>query len=308
MFKRIQLSEYFSARIDALERAGRFSTSRNYRCTWNSFRLFLGNKPLRMDQLSPEIIADYNNYLSRSGLMRNSISFYNRVLRALYNRAVREGYARQMNPFAEAYTGVDLTRKRALAVDTLRKIANLPLSDSELAFSRDMFLFSFQARGMSYVDMAYLTRKNLKDDEITYTRRKTGQRLTVRVEPWMEEILGRWAKDSYKPYLLPIIKTDDPKVAHEQYMASLCAHNRNLRKIGDLLGLDFPLSSYSARHSWATVARDAHIPISVISSAMGHSSERTTRIYLTQLDTSVIDQANQQVWNQIQAYCPGATN
>ena len=83
-------------------------------------------------------------------------------------------------------------------------------------------------------------------------------------------------------------------------MASLCAHNRNLRKIGDLLGLDFPLSSYSARHSWATVARDANIPISVISSAMGHSMERTTRIYLTQLDTSIIDRANQQVWNLIE--------
>lgn len=252
-----------------------------------------------MDQFSAELMSRYNTYLSNNGLLRNSISFYNRVLRALYNRAVREGYARQRYPFAEVYTGVDVTRKRALSPETLREIASLSLADPELALSRDLFLFSFQARGMSYVDMAFLTRKNLRDGNIGYMRRKTGQQLTVRVESWMQEILLRWKDSTVKPYLLPIIKTADPKDAYAQYTASLCAHNRNLHKIGEMVGLNYPLSSYSARHSWATVARDANIPISVISSAMGHTSERTTRIYLTQLDSAVVDQANRQVWKVI---------
>ncbi|MBQ9397798.1 MAG: site-specific integrase [Bacteroidales bacterium] len=297
--KRIQVAAYFEARICALERAERFSTSRNYRRTWASFQGFLRGKPLWMDQFSPALIARYNRYLSRSGLMRNTISFYNRVLRALYNRAVREGYARQTHPFEEVYTGVDTTRKRALPTEVIHRIASLYLPYPEMALARDLFLFSFQARGMSFVDIAYLTRRNLRDNTIIYTRRKTGQLVSVLVEPWMRRIMDRWGKDAVKPYLFPIIRTRDPKAAHAQYAAGLCAHNRNLRKIGEMVRLDHTLSSYSARHSWATVARDAQVPISVISSGMGHTSERTTRIYLTQLDSAIIDQANRRVWNAV---------
>lgn len=293
------MSSYFEARIRELERAGRFSTSRNYRYTRDSFRQFLRGKPLWIDQVSAPLIARYNSWLFKNGLMRNSVSFYNRVLRALYNRAVREGYARQTHPFAEVYTGVDTTRKRALPAETLRKIASLDLPEPELALARDLFLFSFQARGMSFVDMAYLTSKNLKGDTIQYSRRKTGQRIEVRVEPYMQDILKRWKKETTKPYLLPIIRSHDPKKAHAQYTSALCAHNRNLRKIGEMVELTFPLSSYFARHSWATVARDAHIPISVISSGLGHTSERTTQIYLAQLSNEIIDSANRQVWDAL---------
>lgn len=297
--KRMLTADYFEARICALEQAERFSTSQNYKRTWDSFRHFLCGKPLTMDQFSAELIGRYNRYLSKNGLLRNTISFYNRVLRALYNRAVREGYARQCHPFSEVYTGVDTTRKRALSVETLRSIAALQLSGSGLELTRDLFLFSFQARGMAYVDMAYLTHSNLKDNAIRYTRHKTGQVITVRVEPWMQEILDRWKETTTYPYLLPILRSSNPKEAHTQYTASLCAHNRNLKKIGKMVGLDYPLSSYSARHSWATVARDAQIPISIISSSMGHTSEGTTLIYLAQLDNGVIDQANRQVWHTI---------
>lgn len=297
--KRILTADYFEARIAALERAERFSTSRNYRYTWDSFRHFLQGEPLRMDQFSTDLIARYNRYLTKNGLLRNTISFYNRVLRALYNRAVREGYARQCHPFSEVYTGVDTTRKRALSAEILQRIAALDLPDSGLALSRDLFLFSFQTRGMSFVDIAYLTGKNLKNNTIRYSRRKTGQLVTVRVEPWMQVILDRWGEKAVRPYLLPIIQSNEPKKAYAQYTAALCAHNRNLRRIGEMVGLEYPLTSYSARHSWATVARDAQVAISVISSGLGHTSERTTRIYLTQLDSAVIDQANRRVWHTI---------
>ena len=297
---RVELEGFFRERIAELEQGERYSTARNYKHTWESFHKFLDGRVFFVDELRKETVANYNRFLRDSGLQRNTISFYNRVLRSVYNQAVKEGYARQVHPFAEVYTGVDATRKRALPVESLRRMARLPLEDPELALARDLFLFSFQARGMSFVDMAFLTHQNVRAGSIQYVRRKTGQPLIVRIEAWMQAILDRYADQCYGPYLLPILTTLDPKEAYAQYAVQICRHNRLLRKLGKLVGTDLPISSYYARHSWATLARDASIPLSVISSGMGHTSERTTQIYLDTLDNSLVDQANRQIWEQIE--------
>lgn len=297
--KRCLLNEFIKQLIDDLDAAEKYSTSRNYRRTLDSFMKFRGGKPLPLDQLTEEIIIRYNRYLRDTGLQRNTISFYNRILRSVYNQAVKRGLARQASLFENVYTGVDVTRKRALPVEVLHNIASLDLSDPELALARDLFLFSFQARGMSFVDMAFLTQQNLQHDFLHYIRRKTGQALSVRVEPWMQDLLNRYKPMCHAPYLLPILQSTDPKEAFAQYSVALGRHNRMLRKLGELVGTDFPLSSYCARHSWATIARDSAVPLSVISSAMGHTSEKTTRIYLASLDNSLIDRANREVWERI---------
>lgn len=297
--KRIQAIVYFTQCISALEQAGRYSTARNYRRTWDSFHRFLNGREFRMDEFTGPVIAAYNRALYANGLRRNTVSFYNRVLRAVYNKAVKEGYAEQDSPFEAVYTGVDVTRKRALPAELLHEIAAIKLQDPELALSRDLFLFSFQARGMSFVDIAFLTQQNQQHGFLHYVRRKTGQALSVRIEPWMQELLDRYRPQCHEPYLLPILQSTEPKEAFAQYSAALVRHNLLLRKLGNLVGADFPLSSYCARHSWATIARDAAVPLSVISSGMGHTSEKTTRIYLASLDNSLIDRANRQIWEQI---------
>lgn len=297
--KRIEMEAFFRGRIEELEQSERYSTARNYRHTWDSFFRFLDGRHFFVDELHKETVVSYNRFLRDSGLQRNTISFYNRVLRSVYNQAVKEGYARQTHPFDQVYTGVDTTRKRALPVETLRRMARLPLEDPDLALARDLFLFSFQARGMSFVDMAFLTRQSVRAGSIHYVRRKTGQPLIVRIEPWMQAILDRYADQCYGPYLLPILTSVDPKEAHAQYTVQISRHNRMLRKVAQMAGTDLPVSSYYARHSWATLARDAAIPLSVISSGMGHTSERTTQIYLDTLDNSLVDQANRQIWEQI---------
>lgn len=297
--KRIKAIVYFTQCASALEQSGRFSTARNYRRTWESFNRFLNGRELYMDEITGPIIASYNRSLYANNLRRNTISFYNRVLRAVYNRAVKDGYVEQTNPFEAVYTGVDVTRKRALPVEMLHQIAAIKLQDPELALSRDLFLFSFQARGMSFVDMAFLTQQNLQHGFLHYVRRKTGQALSVRIELWMQELLDRYRPQCHEPYLLPILRSTEPKEAFAQYSAALVRHNILLRKLGSLVGADFPLSSYCARHSWATIARDAAVPLSVISSGMGHTSEKTTRIYLASLDNSLIDRANRQIWEYV---------
>lgn len=297
--KHILLIDYLSDRILLLNRTNRFSTSRNYTRTRQSISTFLSGRLLYVNELTAETVAQYNQFLYGKGLQRNTVSFYNRVLRSVYNQAVKEGYARQSFPFAGVYTGVDMTRKRALSIDVLHRIAALTIDEPELALARDLFLFSFQARGMCFVDMAFLTHKNLQAGFIQYVRRKTGQAISVRVEPWMLAILNRYAGACHEPYLLPILRASDPKEAFEQYTIALSRHNRMLRRLGEMVGTEAPLTSYSARYSWATIARDAAIPLSVISTGMGHTSERTTRIYLASLDNSLVDRANREIWERI---------
>lgn len=146
-------------------------------------------------------------------------------------------------------------------------------------------------------DIMMLYEAYLRNRVLTYRRRKTGQRFSVKWERCMEEITGRYDTGGSK-YLLPIIKCSD-RDSRIQYQSAMCLVNRNLKSVGRMAGVPLPLTMYVARHSWATVAKSKNIPISVISEGMGHDSERTTQIYLASLDVSVIDRANSLILNSI---------
>lgn len=214
-----------------------------------------------------------------------------RNLRAIYNRAVEKDITVQRSPFKHVYTGIDKTVKRALSAKTIKEIKNLDLSLSpQLDFARDLFMFSFYTRGMSFIDMAFLKKKDLHGGILSYRRKKTNQQLFIKWEKPMQEIIDKYdTGDSL--YLLPIIKETGTD-SRTQYKNGAHLVNDKLKKIGEQLGLETPLTSYVARHSWASIAKSKNIPVSTISEAMGHDSENTTRIYLASLDTSSVDKAN----------------
>ncbi len=281
--------------IVQLKRLNRDRTAETYTATLSSFLRFQNRKDVLMEEMTSDLMQEYEAYLKASGIVMNTISFYMRILRAVYNRAVEKGIVEQRNPFRHVYTGIDKTVKRALALKEIRKIKELDLTFyPALDFARDMFLFSFYTRGMSFVDMAYLQKSDLKNGVLVYRRRKTGQQLSVKWEECMQAIV-----DKYKvrvmpdwPYLLPIITVMDAKKVRKQYKNSLYAVNLNLKRVAARIGLSIPLTTYVARHSWASIARNKNIPLAVISEAMGHDSELTTQIYLASLECSVIDKAN----------------
>lgn len=220
----------------------------------------------------------------------NTTSFYMRILRAVYNRAVEKGLTEQRYPFRHVYTGVEKTIKRAVSVKVIKKLKELDLSmKPSLDFARDMFLFSFYTRGMSFVDMAYLRKIDLQNGILTYRRRKTGQQLTIKWEKCMEEIICKYSSNK-TDYLLPIIKVQDNE--RKQYDNALHLVNYRLKDLSKILKLQRPLTLYVARHSWASAAKAKNIPLSVICEGMGHESEKTTQIYLASLETSVVDKAN----------------
>lgn len=288
----ILVLDYMQTQIEQLRAANRLGTAKNYEKTMMSFGAFLGDIRLPLSALTEQVITDYNAFLVQRGLVRNSVSFYMRVLRAVYNKAVRQKLIEQTNPFTEVYTGIDRTRKRAVAESVVVKLNRLELdADSSLALCRDMFIFSYCTRGMAFVDIAYLRKSNLQNGMICYARRKTGQLLSIRIEPAIQRIIDRYAGND-SPYVFPILSSVDATEAYEQYQVALNTHNRLLGRLSEILGCGCKLTSYTSRHSWATAARNHNVPISVISQGMGHTSEQTTQIYLTMLENSVIDDAN----------------
>lgn len=228
----------------------------------------------------------------------NTISFYMRNLRAVYNCAVMKGLSEQSRPFKDVYTGIDKTVKRAIPLEVIKKIKELDLSSSPtLDFARDMFLFSFYTRGMSFIDMAYLRKSDLKNGILSYRRKKTGQKLYIKWEACMQGIVEKHASKSME-YLLPII-SDSSSRRRKQYENALRLVNHKLKQIAEILCLSVPLTTYVARHSWASIAKTKNIPLAVISEGMGHDSETTTQIYLASLDTSIIDRANELILNDL---------
>ena len=288
------LFNFIQAVIAQLQQMGKQRTSETYRCTLKSFMQFREDKDVLLEDIDSDLMLMYEAYLHNRGLTKNSTSFYMRILRAVYNRAVEKDLTTNRNPFKHVYTGIDKTIKRASPLKAIKQIKNLDLSlQPSLDFARDMFLFSFYTRGMSFIDMAYLKKKDLSNGILSYRRRKTGQQLFIRWEKCMQEIVDKYNTDYFSPYLLTILQY--PYDNRNQYKNALYRTNKSLKEIAMMVGLSIPLTLYVARHSWASIAKSKNIPISVISEGMGHDSEITTQIYLASLDNAVVDRANAQI-------------
>ncbi len=285
------LFNFMEGIIVSLKQNGKLRTSETYRSTLNSFRKFRSDEDIMLDSITSRTMQDFETWHRRRGVTSNTISFYTRILRAVYNRAVEDDIIEDRFPFRHVYTGVDKTVKRALPLAVIKKIKLLDLSMTpQLDYARDMFLLSFYLRGMSFIDMAFLKKTDLKGGYVTYCRRKTGQRLIIEWTKEMQLILDKYPENS-TDYLLPIIRSTG---INERCSYRNTGYNINysLKQIAGMVGVAIPLTLYVARHSWASAAKAKGIPISVISEGMGHDSESTTRIYLASLDTSVVDRAN----------------
>lgn len=295
----ISFNEYIQQLISNLKLQGRYGTARNYEKAFKSFTKFCGGDKIPIEYIDSNIVLKYNNYLMCRGVVRNTISFYMRILRAVYNNAVVYGYVEQTYPFNAVYTGVDITKKRAVNENVIIKLMRLNLTaQPSLELARDMFVFSYSTRGMAFIDMAFLRKRDINYGEISYIRHKTGKRLTIKMELCMERIISKY-KNNFTSFVFPVIYSSDAFEAYKQYQASLGYYNKLLKRLGKMIDLQIPLTSYCARHSWATAARNMNIPISVISAGMGHNSINTTQIYLDQLDNSIIDSANTKVLSGI---------
>ena len=286
---------------------GKLRTATNYDAACRSLAGFLllrnGHAALPMKEVTAQLMAEYEDYLlTVRKIQRNSSSAYMRTLRAGYNSLTPPERLRRRDPFAHVYTGIDHTVKRAIGVDVIRRLAGLDLTNRNLLLSRDLFLFSFYVRGIAFIDLVKLKKGNLVNGRLIYHRSKTGHLLSVKVEKNMLAIINKYTRKE-DDYLFPILKTETftPKA----YWSALRMYNLHLKELSAKAGIHVKLTSYVARHSWATEAMRQHVPLRVISESMGHSNEKTTSIYLSSLDNREVDKATRKILDAVRKKIKG---
>jgi integrase len=276
---------------------------------------------ISLNHITPGLIRGFEKHLRDERKMPNTIAFYIRNLKSIYNKAIKSGLIDEENmdekPFAGISTAAAKTAKRALPLEqlqtlhALRPYKMLPAGErnsrkstylQELHWCWRYFFFSLFARGMSWVDMAYLRKENVKNGMIRYRRKKTGQQIEIRLTRELKSIIDSFSGETAgSPYVFPIIRNNG-KNAILQYESAMRTQNNRLKKLAEAAGIEQNISTHVARHSWASVGRSENLSIKVISECLGHASEETTLIYLTLLNNRVLDEANERVENAVKGY------
>lgn len=280
-------------------------TARAYRTVSRGLVNFLGQKDILLEELNTSLIKNFEISLKNKGRAANTISYYMRNLRAIYHRAIQACLISGSldNPFSNVYTGIQVTRKRAISKDEIQRLYHLDIlatnncekEKQNLLEAQRLFFFSFYARGMSFVDMAYLRKSNIRSGILSYFRKKTGKLIEVKVTPYMQSIINYFSEHSYgSNYVFPIIK-EGKGAERLQYETGLRLQNMRLNKLSDLAGVNDKVTTHVARHSWATMAKQENLPLWVISEGLGHSNEKTTYTYLASFERSILDRANEQI-------------
>lgn len=288
--KRYQLSVFMNRCIAEIASEGRGRTAQTYRTTLGVFLSYNNDEDVDLEHIDDKLISDFEQHLLNRGLKRNSTSFYMRILRAVYRRAVKQNLCENKQPFRFVYLGVDKTIKRAVSENVIEKLIEYRPQSSDLDFARDMFLFSFYCRGIAFVDLFNLKKSDISEGKLTYFRAKTKQYLSIRMERCMQDIVERHTTDT--DYLFPFTVSTSKNGKHT---SALWLYNKRLKVISEKLKLRTNLTSYVSRHSWASIAKNKGVATSVISECMGHTNEQTTRIYLASFTQSNLDKANRVV-------------
>lgn len=297
---------------DGLQRKGKYGTAHVYRSSLNAIVAFAGNKDLTFRKINAEWLTHFETFLRERDCSWNTVSTYLRTLRAVYNRAIEKKKAPYVpHLFRHVYTGTTAEHKRAIDGGTMAMVVNEQISTHKLPSSlertRGMFVLMFLLRGLPFVDLAYLRKNDLNGNVITYRRRKTGRPLAVTLTPEAMELLNRYMdRDPASPYLFPLLHSaEGTQEAYREYQSALRSFNYQLMILGKILGLNEKLSSYTARHTWATLAYHCEVHPGIISEAMGHSSITVTETYLKPFRNKKIDEANLKVIASLRKDLPG---
>lgn len=294
---------YMDAIVLHKQKTGKDGTAALYRATRNRYALFCKTEKVSAQLLDSSMLHSFRDHLQSNKLGVNSVNNYLSILRAVYNKGVEE---QLIQPDVCRFNKLKLhsvsTYKRAVRMDVITEISRLELKEERLCFARDLFLFSFMACGIPFVDLVHLTRDNIHNNILVYKRTKTKTEIRITITPGMRYLIDNYSsKDSV--YLFPVLKGDE---TYAQYKVALRTYNRRLNDIGNRLLVPVKLTSYVARHSWAMQAKEHNVPISVIGEALGHTSEKTTRFYLSNLDPSILEKANHKITTRLDKWIVNA--
>ena len=252
---------YANSRVEKLRDEGRYDAANKLKMYLRRFIAYLGKNEVPFKDFDALLMRNYHTWLKNQELGRNTISLYIRNLKRVYRLAVDDGFAADSNPFEGMDVSYRVKKERnGLTLEEVKRLRDLDLSDeSEMTvFARDIFLFTVYARGMRSDDIFRLTRKNIRNGQLTYRQHITGKEISIPWEPALQEIADRY-KQKGTTRLFPIITTKDPREQWKQYEGILHRINYSLKKLGEMIGLDYPLNLTVARHSWESMTKSVSI-------------------------------------------------
>ncbi|MFV0330879.1 MAG: tyrosine-type recombinase/integrase [Dysgonomonas sp.] len=294
------VDDFYRELINYYKSIGKIGNSHIYRDSYNSIKTF--KKVDKLDFLFSEIdltwLNEYEKFLVSCGKAETTMSLLFRTLRSAFNKAIEKNLARSEDyPFKNfKMSKFNLkTRKRAISKEEIRKILEVDLSGEKevIQLSRDIFIFSYLQGGISFTDIASLTAENLVNGRLEYSRKKTNTMINVPLQKESIRLIHKYT-DEKRGYLFPILNKHSHKTPIQKYsriQKKIKQINYSLKKIAEKVGIDVKLTTYVARHSFATVLKRSGVNTSIISESLGHSSEKVTQIYLDSFDNEQIDEA-----------------
>lgn len=298
MKKERKFNEFMSMTIKDLKEEKRYGTAHIYQSTFNAFSEFCKSPVIYFHQINRATLKHFETHLRDKQLRWNTVSTYMRTLRATYNKAVEQRWTQKKNSlFDHVYTGVKSETKRALEVEDMNKLlCGTPSKElpEDLSLCRIWTNLMFQFRGMPFVDLVFLHKSDLQGNILSYRRQKTGTEMRVDVPPAAMELIGKYRnKNPHSPYLFPILSGNNQgEQLYIEYQRALRTYNYNLGRLAKLCGVTSKVSSYTARHTWATLAKYCNFSEQLISEAFGHSSIKVTEGYMKSFKNEAIKKAN----------------
>lgn len=293
----LSIAEIFLEHLKFLQGCKRTGYMLSIRQTYNSLLKFNGTLDIPFSEIDVNWLRRYEGWLRKSNKSENTIGIRFRNLRMIYNKAIEKGAVKkELYPF-DSYKVSKLhkeTIKRAIVKDDIKRVLNYNVNgrDFYTSLAIALFSFSYYMGGINFVDMAYLQGSNIIDGRLVYYRKKTSKLINLPMNPEAMEIISRY-NTGLTGYVFPILsfahKTEQMKL--NRLHKVITKVNKALKLIGQELGLPIKLTTYVARHSFATVLKRAGVSTSIISESLGHSSEKITQIYLDSFENSQIDEA-----------------
>lgn len=287
---------FFNEIIEELTTAHRIANARAYSETKNALLKFSNDK-IKFTDITPEFLEKFEVYMRSRGNKDGGIAFKMRELRALIKKAIqRKIMSKEDYPFEE-YKISKLktkTKKRALTIQDFRKFKEVDLSDRpDLLEAYNYFMFSFYTRGMNFVDIMKLKKSDIKNNRIVYTRSKTKGNFNLKLADKANEIISYYRDKSNSNYVFPILLHNEmtPLQINERKHKVLARVNFKLKEIAKIAKIDTQITSYVARHTFATIMKNRGASTDVISELMGHSNVQVTMTYLKEFDSDVLDNA-----------------
>lgn len=296
--KDINVVDFFNEIIDEMTRAGNISNAKAYQSTRDSIIKFKGKK-IKFKDVTSTFLEKYEVFLRENGNQNGGVSFKMRALKALFNRARnRQLIPKEPYPF-EDYKVSKLksnVSKRALTIDEFKKIRDVDLSKHQyLIEAHNYFMFSIYTRGMNFKDMMSLKWSNVQNNRIHYTRSKTKGKFNIEIIESTQKILSFY-KSQNRPtqFVFPILLNENltPEQIHYRKQKVLKTYNSRLKEIALLAEVEAKLTSYVARHSFATILKMKGTSIEKISEMMGHSDVSVTMSYLKEFSNDDLDIEN----------------